>query len=278
MAFQRFEACIDHVRIAAQVRDVVGAVRRELVEELLHVPMAHVGVRMRRIRRRQFARETRHEAEMVGMPVGERPELLAVQQFLRVARTEQQHHAHATLADQCVQLRQHRAIRRDAGARGDEQVTRVRIAGHEAEAPERAARIHAAAVVQPFKQSRRRAARHVAHRDLHRFARTQRVVVDRRQRIAALGRGAIGVLEMHLDELPGDEIQRLAIVSHERVMAHARGEHAAGNEFEREVLDGHGSTGRETTIRMQQCVAGAPTRGRLYYRLSPRGRGAGLHR
>ncbi len=117
----------------------------------------------------------------------------------------------------------------------------------------------ATATLQAFEQGRRRAAGHVADRDLDRFAGAQRVVVDGRQRIAALGRGAVGVVEMHLDELAGDEIQRRAVVADEGVMAHGRGQHAARNEFEREVLDGHGNP-----TKLQQTVAGTAPRGRLY--------------
>ena len=45
---------------------------------------------------------------------------------------------------------------------------------------------------------------------------------------------------MHLDELAGDEIQRLAIVAHEAVVAHAGRQHAATDELQGKVGDGQG--------------------------------------
>ena len=161
----------------------------------------------------------------------------------RRARAEQQHDLDAALRDELFELRQHRAIRRHAGAGADQQVALVGIGGHQAEAAIRAAGVDVAALVQAFEQGRRRAAGDVAHRDLHRFARAHRVVVDGRQRIAALGRGAVGVMEVHLQELAGDEIQRLPVVADEGQVGDARREHAAADELEREVLDGHGMCG-----------------------------------
>src|SRR5690606_6275941 len=52
---QCLEAGVDHVRIAAQVGDVACRIRREPGKLLLHVAMAHVGMRMRRTRLRQLA-------------------------------------------------------------------------------------------------------------------------------------------------------------------------------------------------------------------------------
>src|SRR3546814_7293767 len=87
---------IDHVRVAAQVGDVVFGVGRELAQELLHVAVAHVGVRLRRARLGQFARQAGQVAE-AGMRVGEGAEFVAVQQLARRARALQQHHLHAAL-------------------------------------------------------------------------------------------------------------------------------------------------------------------------------------
>src|SRR3546814_10229338 len=70
------------------------------------------------------------------------------------------------------------------------------------------------------------------------------MVVDRRQRVAALGRGAVGVLEVHLHELAGDEIQRLAVVTHERQVRDRRREHAPAGELEGKALDGGQEIGR----------------------------------
>src|SRR5690606_9198643 len=53
---QRLEAGIDHVRVAAQVGDVGDRVGRELGQELLHVTVAHVGMRLRRTGGGQLAR------------------------------------------------------------------------------------------------------------------------------------------------------------------------------------------------------------------------------
>src|SRR5690349_6675101 len=83
-------------------------------------------------------------------------------------------------------------------------VTPVRVGGHQAEAAVRAARVDGAADVEPFEQGRRRATGHVAHCDLDRFAGAHCVIVDRRERVTALGRGAVGVMEMDLEELPGN--------------------------------------------------------------------------
>src|SRR3546814_10456343 len=70
------------------------------------------------------------------------------------------------------------------------------------------------------------------------------MVVDRRQRVAALGRGAVGVFEVHLHELAGDEIQRLAVVAHERQVRDRRREHAPAGELEGKALDGGQEIGR----------------------------------
>ena len=118
--------------------------------------------------------------------------------------------------------------------------------------------------VQAFEQRRRRAAGHVADRDLHRLARAQRVVVDRGQRIAALGRGAVGVVEMHLDELAGDEVQRLAVVAHE-----TSGGATVGASMRRATsLSGKWMMAKASGFWCNTAWRRAPTRGRLYYRLA----------
>ena len=63
---------------------------------------------------------------------------------------------------------------------------------------------------------------------------------------------------MDLDELAGDEIQRLVVAAHEHVMADGGRQHAARDELEREMLDGHGGT--VLRRRVERCVAGAPRR------------------
>src|SRR3546814_7420126 len=60
---ERLEAGVDHVRVAAQVGDVVFGVGRELPQELLHVAVAHVGVRLRRAGLGQFARQAGRSEE-----------------------------------------------------------------------------------------------------------------------------------------------------------------------------------------------------------------------
>jgi hypothetical protein len=70
---------------------------------------------------------------------------------------------------------------------------------------------------------------------------------------------------MHLHELPGDEIQRLAVVAHEGEMGDAGREHAPRHELEWEMDDGHGMIGR--FVQRAGCsVPEAPPEGRLYYR------------
>ena len=174
------------------------------------------------------------------MRVGEGAELVAVQQLGRRAGALQQHDLHAALRHQRPQLREHRPVGRHAGPGGDQQVACIAVARHQAEAAERAARFHMPTFRQAFEQRGRRATGHVADRDLHRFARAQRMVVDRRQRIAALGRRAVGVAEMHLDELAGDEVQRLPVVADELVVAHAGRQHAAAYELQWEMHDRQG--------------------------------------
>lgn len=115
---------------------------------------------------------------------------------------------------------QHRAVRGDAGAGGDQHVTLVVIARLQAKAPVGPACLQLVANFQALEQGRGRAAGHEAHRDLHCLARPQRMIVDGRQRIAALGRRAIGVVEMDLDELAGLEIQRLPVVTDELTVGH----------------------------------------------------------
>src|SRR5690606_20461201 len=158
------------------------------------------------------------------------------------------------------QQRQHRPVRGDAGAGADQQVARVGVGGHQAEAAERAARLDVVAFVQALEQRGRRAAGDVADRDLHRVARAQRVVVDGRQRIAAPGRGAVGVLEVHLQELARKVVQRLSVIAHERQVGHGRREHATPGELQRKALDG----GQESDI----VLPGRGPAGRLYYRLA----------
>ena len=72
-------------------------VGREFGQELLHVAMAHVGMRVGR----QFARQAGHEAEVARMAVGERAELVAIQQLARRARAEQQHDLEVRAAAIC---------------------------------------------------------------------------------------------------------------------------------------------------------------------------------
>jgi hypothetical protein len=75
---------------------------------------------------------------------------------------------------------------------------------------------------------------------------------------------------MHLQELAGNEIQRLAIVAHERQVGDARREHAPADELERELLDGH--VARDACDGQRQGVAA----GRLYYRHRRDGCGPGV--
>src|SRR3546814_8719101 len=81
----------------------------------------------------------------------------------------------------------------------------VLVGGRQAETPERPAGLDVVAFVQALEQRGRGAAGNVADRDFHGIAGTQRMVVDRRQRVAALGRGAVGVFEVHLHELRSEE-------------------------------------------------------------------------
>src|SRR5690606_34736312 len=128
-----------------------------------------------------------------------------------------------------------------AGAGGDQQVAPVGVVRHQAEAAVGAAGHDLLALVHGLEQGSGGTAGHVADGDLHRLARSQGMVVDGGEGIAALGRRAVRVLEMHLDELSGDEVQRLAIVTGEYQMAHARREHAAAHQAERELDDGQRS-------------------------------------
>ncbi|KAG0950502.1 hypothetical protein G6F31_013770 [Rhizopus arrhizus] len=240
---------IDHVRVAAQVGDVGGRVRGEASQRLLHVTVLHVRMRIGR----QFARQARNITE-VRVLFGEAVEIFAVQQFAGAARALQQHDLHAALGHRRFQQRQHRAVRGDAGAGGDQQVAAVVVTGIQAEAAVGAGRADLATVLQCLEQGRGGAAGHEADRDIHRLARAQRVVVDGRQRITALGLGAVGVAEMDLDELAGLKIQRLSVITHELVVADGRGQHAAADQLEGE-LNRHDFSG--------QCVAGASPRGRL---------------
>ncbi|KAG0777282.1 hypothetical protein G6F22_011977 [Rhizopus arrhizus] len=163
---------------------------------------------------RQFARQARNITE-VRVLFGEAVEIFAVQQFAGAARALQQHDLHAALGHRRFQQRQHRAVRGDAGAGGDQQVAAVVVTGIQAEAAVGAGRADLATVLQCLEQGRGGAAGHEADRDIHRLARAQRVVVDGRQRITALGLGAVGVAEMDLDELAGLKIQRLSVITHE---------------------------------------------------------------
>ena len=56
-------------------------------------------------------------------------------------------------------------------------------------------------MLQRLEQGRGGSTGHETDRDIHCLARAQRMVVDGRQRVAALGFGAVGVAEMDLDEL-----------------------------------------------------------------------------
>jgi hypothetical protein len=77
----------------------------------------------------------------------------------------------------------------------------------------------------------------------------RKTVAHRPHRIAALGRGAIVVVEVHLQELPRLERQRLAVGALEHKVAHRGGKHAAVDEAELEVV-GHvrGSGNSECTL------------------------------
>ena len=48
------------------------------------------------------------------------------------------------------------------------------------------------------------------------------------------------MVEMDLDELPGDARQCLVVIAQERQMRHAGRDHAAGGEFDWEMNNGHG--------------------------------------
>jgi len=128
------------------------------------------------------------------------------------------------------------------------------VARLQAEPAERAAGADVAADVQALEQGRGGTAGDETDRDIDRIARAEGVIMNGRQRIAALGSGAVGVLEMDLDELAGLEIQRLAVITQELVVADGRGQHAPVDQFEGE-LNRHGFSG--------QCVAGASPRGLL---------------
>src|SRR5690606_9294710 len=122
----------------------------------------------------------------------------------------------------------------------DQQIAAVAVAGHQAEAAVGAAGLDPVAEAPALGRRGGGAAGHVSAADLHRFARTQRAVVRRGQRIAAPRRGAIGIVEVDLDELAGNEIQRLAIVTFKHVVTDRGRQHAAVNEAKRKRNDGQG--------------------------------------
>src|SRR5690606_29952774 len=142
-------------------------------------------------------------------------------------------------------------IRGDTGAGGDQQVAGVVVAGLQAEATVRAAGADMPAGLQPLEQRGSRPAGDEADRDLHRLARRLRMRVDGGQRIAALGRGAVGTGEMDLDELARLEIQRLPVITDELVMTDRRREHAPADQLEGE-LDRH----EEGTVCSRAGAAG----------------------
>ena len=215
---------------------------------LLHVALAHVRVRLRR----QLAREARHVAELrVG--IGECAEFVAVQQFGRAARALQQQHLGAALGHGLFELAQHRAVRGDAGAGADQQVAAIAVARLQMHAPERAGGLQRVARPQILEQRGGRAARHEAHRELHPRVGRHRRVEDRRQRIAALERRAVGGLEMDLDELAGQERQRLPVGTDEGVVGDGGGQVATRNQRQ-------GERSRQGTER---CVAEACSAGLL---------------
>jgi len=128
------------------------------------------------------------------------------------------------------------------------------VARHQAEPAERAAGGHVAADVQTLEQGGGGPAGHETDCNINGFAGGHGVVVDRGQGVAALGGSAVGVLEMDLDELSGLEIQRLAVITQELVVADGGGQHAPVDQLEGE-LNRH-EFGK-------QCVAGANPRGLL---------------
>src|SRR5690606_36617202 len=239
MALQRLDGGIHHYRVAAQVGDVGDRVRCELGQLLLHVATAHVGMCMRRAGCRQLARQAGDVAE-ARVRVGEGAELLAVQQLAGRTRAGQQHHLDPALVHLLGQYRQHCAVRRHPGAGADQQIAAVAVAGHQAEAAVGAAGLDPVADAHALEQRGCRAAGHVSDGDLHRFARTQRAVVQRGQRMAAPPRGAIGIVEVDLDELAGNEIQRLDIVTFKLVVTDRGRQYAAVNAANRKRNDGQG--------------------------------------
>jgi len=66
---------------------------------------------------------------------------------------------------------------------------------------------------------------------------------------------------MDLDELAGDERLRLPVGAAEGVVAHARGEHAAGREPQLEVFDHGRRRTRARPPRPQESGAGCRRRG-----------------
>src|SRR5690606_2293005 len=77
------------------------------------------------------------------------------------------------------------------------------------------------------------AAGDVAHRDLDRAGRPG-------ERIRALGRRAVAVAEMDLQELPRHERERLAIGAGKTQVGDGRRQHAARHELQGELDDGQG--------------------------------------
>jgi hypothetical protein len=80
--------------------------------------------------------------------------------------------------------------------------------------------------LQMAEQVGRGAAFDIGHRHLDVLHRATVARADRGHRIAALGRLAVRIVEMHLDELSGQERKRRAIGTLEDHVTHARGEHA----------------------------------------------------
>src|SRR5690348_4756199 len=218
------ESGVDHVGVAAQVGDVVLRVGREFRQDVLHVAAAVAGTRRGACR----AREAGMEGEF-RVPVREGIEFLAVQELLLVARPVEQGKASAMLGDELLDARQHRAVWRDAGAGGDQEITPVGVVVHQAEASVRAAGLDLAAGLQVVEEPGRCAALYVRNREFQ-LPHLARRVRRRPDGITALGGFAVVVVEMDLDELAGRERERRAVGALEREVAHGRCEHAAVGE------------------------------------------------
>ena len=146
-----------------------------------------------------------------------------------------------------LELRQHGAVGGDPGAGADQQIAGVLVFLVQAEPAVRAAALNLLAFIQRGEQGRGGAAGHEADRDFNGVVHPEGMVMLGRQRVAAFGRAAVRVVEMHLDELAGDEIKGLAVIAGEFEMAHARRQHAAAYQFQREMIC-HGDLGEKETL------------------------------